>query len=144
MNQQQWQAEKAQFNDTSRYNDIMNLPRHVSSAHLPMPTADRAGQFSPFAALTGYKELLDKIAKKYHHKQYPSADQLKEISQFFRHLTTATPHHLRLVYFNGHSGYYDSFVGWFQKVDWSSQVIYFTDNFRVPLRNIKEVRETSN
>ena len=56
IDKKQWQAEQAQFNDTSRYNDIMDMPRHVSHAHLPMTGRDRAGQFAPFAALTGYHE----------------------------------------------------------------------------------------
>ena len=35
----------------TRYDDIINLPHHVSATHTPMPVADRAAQFSPFAAL---------------------------------------------------------------------------------------------
>ena len=38
---------------THRYDDIINLPHHVSQKHAPMARADRAAQFSPFAALTG-------------------------------------------------------------------------------------------
>ena len=33
MDKKQWEAEKKQFNDTSRYNDIMDVHRHVSTAH---------------------------------------------------------------------------------------------------------------
>lgn len=36
------------------YNDIINLPHHVSATRPQMPMMDRAAQFSPFAALTGY------------------------------------------------------------------------------------------
>ncbi|CAJ1225255.1 hypothetical protein LZY01_24150 [Levilactobacillus zymae] len=46
------------FNDTSAYTDIMDLPHHVSSRHPAMPQGDRAAQFAPFAALTGYDDLL--------------------------------------------------------------------------------------
>ena len=38
-----------------KYGDILNLPHHVSETHPPMPIADRAAQFAPFAALTGYR-----------------------------------------------------------------------------------------
>ena len=44
---------------THRYDDIINLPHHVSQKHAPMARADRAAQFSPFAALTGLDATLD-------------------------------------------------------------------------------------
>ena len=36
------------------YDDIINLPHHVSQKHPQMSMQDRAAQFSPFAALTGH------------------------------------------------------------------------------------------
>lgn len=45
---------------TGKYDDIINLPRPVSSKHPPMPMSDRAAQFSPFAALTGYVRAQQK------------------------------------------------------------------------------------
>ncbi|NCB32333.1 MAG: hypothetical protein EOM64_00380 [Erysipelotrichia bacterium] len=38
----------------SSYDDIIHLPHHVSRNHRPMSMSDRAAQFMPFAALTGY------------------------------------------------------------------------------------------
>ncbi len=46
-----------------RYDDILHLPHHVSSTRPPMPLADRAAQFSPFAALTGYDAVLAEAAR---------------------------------------------------------------------------------
>lgn len=46
----------------TRYDDIINLPHHTSVTHTPMPIADRAAQFSPFAALTGYEDAIDERA----------------------------------------------------------------------------------
>ena len=46
-----------------KYGDILNLPHHVSETHPPMPTADRAAQFAPFAALTGYKEAIEETER---------------------------------------------------------------------------------
>jgi len=42
-----------------QYDDIIHLTRPVSGKHIPMPLADRAAQFSPFAALTGYEKALE-------------------------------------------------------------------------------------
>ena len=42
----------------TNYEDIINLPHHVSSKRPQMPMLDRAAQFSPFAALTGYDDAI--------------------------------------------------------------------------------------
>ena len=56
----------------NRYDEIMGLPHHVSKTRPQMPMSDRAAQFAPFAALTGYdsaiKEtgrLTDELDRKY-------------------------------------------------------------------------------
>ena len=56
-----------------KYGDILNLPHHVSETHPPMPRADRAAQFAPFAALTGYKEAIEeteRLAEKKIEREY--------------------------------------------------------------------------
>ncbi len=40
------------------YSDIIDLPRPVSQKHPRMSMAERAAQFSPFAALTGHAEAV--------------------------------------------------------------------------------------
>lgn len=47
----------------NNYNDIIHLPRHVSKTRLPMPMSDRAAQFSPFAALTGYDAAIEETGR---------------------------------------------------------------------------------
>ena len=41
-----------------KYDDILYLPHHVSKTHPQMSMAERAAQFSPFAALTGYGNVI--------------------------------------------------------------------------------------
>lgn len=56
-----------------KYGDILNLPHHVSETHPPMPIADRAAQFAPFAALTGYEEAIEeteRLAEKKIEREY--------------------------------------------------------------------------
>lgn len=45
------------------YEDIIHLPHHVSSKRQRMPMADRAAQFSPFAALTGHDAAIRETAR---------------------------------------------------------------------------------
>ena len=48
---------------TDNYDDIIYLPRHVSKRHPQMSLYNRAAQFAPFAALTGYGEAIAEIAR---------------------------------------------------------------------------------
>lgn len=41
-----------------KYDDIINLPHHVSDYHKPMSMANRAAQFAPFAALSGHDDAI--------------------------------------------------------------------------------------
>lgn len=45
---------------TDRYDDIINLPHHRSRMRPHMSIHNRAAQFMPFAALTGYDDIINK------------------------------------------------------------------------------------
>ena len=49
--------------DEHRYDDIIDLPHHVSLTHPRMSRSDRAAQFSPFAALTGYSDAIREVER---------------------------------------------------------------------------------
>lgn len=53
------------FNNVNNheYDDIINLPNPTSRTHLRMPLYNRAAQFSPFAALTGYDAAIKETAR---------------------------------------------------------------------------------
>ena len=46
-----------------RYSDIIDLPHHVSAKRPHMSLYDRAAQFAPFAALTGYDAQIEEAAR---------------------------------------------------------------------------------
>lgn len=48
---------------TNKYDDILHLPHHVSELHPRMPVSDRAAQFAPFSALTGYDAAVKETAR---------------------------------------------------------------------------------
>lgn len=45
------------------YEDLYDLPHHVSKTRPQMPVGERAAQFSPFAALTGYEAAVEETAR---------------------------------------------------------------------------------
>lgn len=51
------------MNDFEKYCAILSLPHHVSGTHRPMSNSERAAQFSPFAALSGYGEAVRETAR---------------------------------------------------------------------------------
>ena len=48
---------------TGDYDDIINLPHHISKMRPQMSMIDRAAQFSPFAALTGYDAAIKETGR---------------------------------------------------------------------------------
>lgn len=54
---------------THEYDDIINLPHHVSSHHAPMSMEARAAQFAPFAALTGHHAAINATARRVADKE---------------------------------------------------------------------------
>ena len=47
----------------TKYEEIINLPHHVSKTRPQMPMSDRAAQFAPFAALTGYDSAIKETGR---------------------------------------------------------------------------------
>lgn len=47
----------------SKYDDIINMPRHISKTRPQMSLYNRSAQFAPFAALTGYEERVKETAR---------------------------------------------------------------------------------
>lgn len=58
---------------SGRYDDIINLPHHVSKVHPQMSMYQRAAQFAPFAALTGHSAAIDETTKQ-NAERYEIAD----------------------------------------------------------------------
>lgn len=46
-----------------KYDDMINLPHHISATRPQMPRSDRAAQFMPFRPLTGYGDAVQETAR---------------------------------------------------------------------------------
>jgi len=76
------------FNDTSAYNDIMDIPYHQSKRHLPMNQLDRAFQFAPFGALEGFNDLIKEKTELYTRKKYTTAEDEASTIKQLKYLQT--------------------------------------------------------
>ena len=57
------------MSDIEKYADILSLPHHVSPTRRRMSMAERAAQFSPFAALAGYEDAVRETGRLFLHRQ---------------------------------------------------------------------------
>lgn len=63
--------------DQDDYRDIIDLPHHTSARHPRMAAQMRAAQFAPFAALTGYDEVIEETALR-RLAEVKARDQMKD------------------------------------------------------------------
>ena len=62
-----------------KYDDIINMSHHVSKRHPQMSLEARSAQFAPFAALTGYGDVINETGRLTNEK-IEIDDELKEIA----------------------------------------------------------------
>ncbi len=63
------------------YEEIINLPHHVSKTHTPMSMWNRAAQFAPFAALNGHNSALMETEKQ-NEQMYEHQDDSSTFTEF--------------------------------------------------------------
>lgn len=65
-----------------KYDDIIDRPHPASLTHAPMSQRDRAAQFSPFAALTGYDAVIRESARQTTRKRIPDEQRKNELDRY--------------------------------------------------------------
>ena len=73
------------------YDDIIHLPHHVSQNHPHMPMLDRAAQFAPFAALTGYEAAVGETARLTAERRELDAQEAEELNRRLSTLISLLP-----------------------------------------------------
>ena len=68
----------------SNYDDILHLPHPTSKTHRRMSRQDRAAQFSPFAALTGYEAVVKETARLTEKRPVLTEDEVAELDARLR------------------------------------------------------------
>ena len=116
-----------------KYEDIVNLPHHVSPRRAPMSLHDRAAQFSPFAALTGYEETIEETARLTDDFRELDVGGVGELDEKLRMLEADLQNQPQVTvrYFCPDSrkqgGTYVTIRGRVRKIDPSSQTMLLTD-----------------
>ena len=125
----------------SKYDDIIDLPR-PKSAHEPMPMSDRAAQFSPFAALTGYEDAIDETARLTDARVELGESAVEELE---RKLTDLAAHiserpEITVTYFvpdgRKSGGVYVTRTGALKRIDELERALVFADGARIAVGDI--------
>ena len=120
------------------YDDIIRLPHHVSEKHPQMPLSDRAAQFSPFAALTGYEAAVDETARLTDEKIQLSEDRIAAINGLLAALQPGDA--VSAVYFvpdrRKPGGAYLTVTGTVKRIDGVQGALLLTDGTSIPFEDI--------
>lgn len=128
------------------YGDIIRLPRPVSRAKKNIQRADRAAQFSPFAALTGYEETVKETARLTSERRELDEERCDNLNNSLK-LLKETADNLPLihaVYFENDGkksgGEYVDIQGRFRRIDEETASIVFTDGNKIPILDLWEIK----
>ena len=127
------------------YDDIINLPRHVSDKHPHMSIHDRAAQFAPFAALTGHSEAVSETARYVDEKIDLGEDAIKEIRDALNYIQehiSLSPQ-VTITHFvadtRKRGGRYVTETARVKRIDDLEQVIYLENGVDMRFENIFEI-----
>lgn len=129
----------------SGYEDIIHLPHPTSPRHPRMSMSDRAAQFSPFAALTGYEAMVEETARLTDRKIELTEEQKAILDERLRLLEDALPQGPEAVftYFQPDSrkegGTYVTVTGKLKKLDRIEGCVVLTNGLMIPVEELAEV-----
>lgn len=131
--------------DIHEYDDIIDLPHHQSATRPHMSVHDRAAQFSPFAALTGYEAAVSETARLTEGKielDEDAREALDEKLQFLQE--SAGGQQVSVTYFQPDirkkGGAYLSVSGIIKKINTYERVIVLEDGTTISVDDILDIQ----
>jgi len=132
----------------NEYNDIINLPHHVSKSHPQMSMMNRAAQFAPFAALTGHSAAIEETARLTDEQRELADEDSDALNQKIAYLRETINEHptITITYFEPDKkkagGAYKSIEGQLQNIDDYNQAIVLKNGEVIPLKSILDIQCT--
>ena len=133
----------------NKYDDIINLEHHTSQKRQRMPIRDRAAQFAPFAALTGYDNVIEETAR-----QTDAEDSLNEenaimLDRKLRLLNDISDSHpyVEISYFipdeRKSGGRYETVFGYLKSIDTNENCLVLMDKRKIFFSKIRSLDSTA-
>lgn len=128
-----------------RYDDIIHLPHHISKTRPQMSMMDRAAQFSPFAALTGYDAAIKETGRLTDEKIELGEETKAVLDRKQRYLSDmiSVQPEITVTYFlpdeRKSGGTYLSVTGKLKRIDEYERMMILTDGKKIPLDDIMDI-----
>lgn len=127
------------------YDDIINMPHHVSSTRPQMSMMDRAAQFSPFAALTGYDGAIKETARLTDEKVELDDEAISILNMKIQMLveTSEDKPEVCITYFRPDEkktgGSYVHATGIVKRIDEIERILVLTDGTKIKMEDIADI-----
>ena len=131
--------------DLHRYDDIIDLPCPTSAKHPRMSVENRAAQFSPFAALTGYDAAVSETARLTQERTELDEQGKALLDEMLKLLKDAvsTEPQVNIIYFQPdlrkYGGEYLSHSGSLRRIDPTEGSLLFADGFKVAIDDVYDI-----
>ena len=130
---------------SDNYYDIKQFSRPHYDDHPQMSISDRAAQFSPFAALTGYDAAVDETARYTEIREELTEDEVNRLNDDLNRLLDMLDERpeIRVTYFvpdkRKSGGSYMTKTGIVKKIDEYQKILVLEDGSKIPLEDIREI-----
>lgn len=124
------------------YDDIIHQPHRVSRKHPRMPLLSRAAQFAPFAALTGYEEMVAESARLTDRRIELDEDTIRQLNERLHVVMEAAGEHpeITMVVFEPdkkkEGGSYRTLTRKVRRIDDVNKEVILTDRTVIPIGRI--------
>ena len=121
-----------------KYDDIINLPHHVSKNHPQMSLENRAAQFAPFAALVGYAEAITASQEIKEDMKLIAEDKKEELEETLHYLNKGD--FIEIKYYAASKKNYFVYKGTIKRIDQIDKLIIFDNRKTIPIKDIIDIK----
>lgn len=128
-----------------KYDDIINMPHHVSTKHPRLSMEQRAAQFAPFAALSGFEDAIDETSRITEDRIELNEEEKLRIDNILQKLKNEISKRPKatITYFvpdiRKSGGEYLTKIGNLKRIDEFRQLIIFEDKTEIPIKEVVEI-----
>ncbi|MCR4658063.1 MAG: YolD-like family protein [Lachnospiraceae bacterium] len=132
---------------TDDYSDIIDHPHYQSKKRPHMSLHDRAAQFSPFSALTGYDSMVKEAGRITDRQIFPDEDALTELNEKLTELSGKIDDRPEICITcfipddKKDGGSYTEITGRLKKIDEYERYVILTDGKAIPINTIIDISE---